>query len=195
MPYRVGAHLDNRIRSLADLGHAFRDFIRQDFKALQSILAECGRDGDIGRVAASRNEHSSNPGHVVPRIKRALAATEIDFKPRCKSRMGRRCAPCLIPITATGHRKLLVHEVPSMVGTTLNGLRGSLHKGPVLKHGGPANHPRSVALLPLAMRNKSFDSAHDNANVRWQPCKLLIPRGTHSHNSRRNYQESDIMIV
>ncbi len=36
---------------------------------------------------------------------------------------------------------------------------------------------------------------HDNAQGRWQPCKLLILKGTHSHNSRRNYQESDFLVV
>jgi hypothetical protein len=30
------------------------------------------------------------------------------------------------------------------VGTTLNGLRGSMNKGPVLKHGDPYKHPNVV---------------------------------------------------
>ena len=84
MPYGEEAHFDNRIRRLAELWHTFRDFIGPDFKALQSILAEGGGDGDIGRVAASRDEHSSNPGHIVPWIERVPGATEIDFNPRCK---------------------------------------------------------------------------------------------------------------
>ena len=42
------------------------------------------------------------------------------------------------------------------------------------------------------MRNKSFHSVAATLMWGWQPCKLLILRGTHSHNSRRSYQESDV---
>src|SRR4030095_17231703 len=49
--------------ALTELLQIFLDFIRPDFKALQRILAERGRDGDIGRVAASSDEPSSHPAH------------------------------------------------------------------------------------------------------------------------------------
>src|ERR1035437_10199753 len=84
MPYGEETHLGSRICILAEPSHTFRDFIRPNFKALQSVLAERGGDGNIGRVAASRDEHSSNPGHVVPWIECVPGATEIDFNPRCK---------------------------------------------------------------------------------------------------------------
>jgi hypothetical protein len=68
-------HALHRTFRLADLWHTLRDFIRPDFKALQSVWAEGGGDGNIGRVAALRDEHSSNPGHVVPRIECVPSAT------------------------------------------------------------------------------------------------------------------------
>src|SRR5580692_5568362 len=63
------------------LWHTLRDFIRPDFKALQGIRAKCSGDGDIGCIAAARDQHSSNPGHIVPWIERMPGAAEIDFNP------------------------------------------------------------------------------------------------------------------
>src|SRR5208282_63076 len=86
--HRTGAgrarRLSLRIRRLADRWHTLIDFIHPDFKALQSIWAEGGGDGNIGRVAASRYEHSSNPGHVVTWIECVPGTAKIDFNPSRK---------------------------------------------------------------------------------------------------------------
>src|SRR5271163_3237277 len=63
-------------------GHSFRDFIGPNRKALQRIWTEGGGNGDIGRVASARDEHSTNPRHIVPRIERMPGSAEIDFDPR-----------------------------------------------------------------------------------------------------------------
>src|SRR6202044_3639970 len=56
MSYREKAHLLRRVRGLAKLCHAFRNFVRPHLKTLQSIRAERGGDGDIRCVAASGDE-------------------------------------------------------------------------------------------------------------------------------------------
>ena len=57
------------------LWHTFGDFIGPDFKALESIWAEGSGDGNIGRVAALRDEHASNSGHVASWIECVPGAT------------------------------------------------------------------------------------------------------------------------
>ena len=57
------------------------DFFGQDREALQRVRSEGRGDGDIGRIATSGNEDSSDARNVVSRIKRIPAATEVHFHP------------------------------------------------------------------------------------------------------------------
>src|SRR5439155_24356973 len=50
-------------------------------EALQSVRSEGRGDCDIGRIAPSGNEYSSDARNVVPRIKSIPAATEVHFHP------------------------------------------------------------------------------------------------------------------
>src|ERR1700676_253478 len=67
-------------------GTALRNFVCPNLETLQLIRPECGRDCDISCVAASRDQYSPDPGHVVPGIEDIPFATEIDFHPRGKIR-------------------------------------------------------------------------------------------------------------
>jgi len=79
-------HLDHRIRRLADLWHAFRDFIRPDFKLSRvfwpNVVAMATSAASRPRAISTRPILGTlfRGSNVVP------GATEIDFKPRCKVR-------------------------------------------------------------------------------------------------------------
>src|SRR5215472_4162623 len=62
------------------------DFIRPDVEALERVRAKRGYDGDIGGVAALRDQHTPDPRHVVPSVKGIPPAADIGFKPRGKIR-------------------------------------------------------------------------------------------------------------
>jgi hypothetical protein len=71
----------------------------------------------------------------------------------------------------------------------LNRLRRPLH----MKNSGRSSRTAPKCCFTAADDAQQIASqCRDNANVRWQPCKLLILRGTHSHNSRRNCRESEV---
>jgi len=57
------------------------DFFGHDRAALQSVRSAGRGNGDIGRIAISSNEYSSDARHVVPKIKNIPATTEVHFHP------------------------------------------------------------------------------------------------------------------
>ena len=57
------------------------DFFGHDREALQRVRSEGRGDGDIRRIATAGNQDATDARHVVPRIKRIPAATEVHFHP------------------------------------------------------------------------------------------------------------------
>src|ERR1700680_2771838 len=68
-------------RSDGRLGCADADLVRPDLEAQQRVGTERIADCDVGRIAASRNEHPADPRHIVPRVEDAPAAAEIRLDP------------------------------------------------------------------------------------------------------------------
>src|SRR5580700_7239536 len=52
-----------------------------DFETFQCVWAECGYDRDIRRVAASCDQHSSDPWHVVAGVEYVPSASNVNLDP------------------------------------------------------------------------------------------------------------------
>jgi len=84
----------SRIISRWGLNGRFHHFVGPNLEPGQSVPTECGGDGDIGGVAAPRDQHPAYSRRIVARIEHLPAAFEIGFE-RCREiawRVGRRRA-------------------------------------------------------------------------------------------------------
>ena len=70
------------------------NFVCPDSEGVQRVGAERRRDGDVGRVATSRQQDPTDARRVVPRIERVPLTAEIGFEPgrEIAGRMGWWCA-------------------------------------------------------------------------------------------------------
>ena len=61
-----------------------RQFVVPDFEGVEGVGAKGGDHGDVGGVAAARDQDATDAGRVVARVEGVPLAAEIGFEPGCE---------------------------------------------------------------------------------------------------------------